>query len=83
MMRVLLPMLLGILLHPMAKHCEPSGVIESPVTSVTKRLIIYVCKNDLSIFVIEYFSIEGMWHQYRKQWLLLIFREMFLKCFMA
>ena len=60
MMRVLLPMLLGILLQPMAKHCKPSGVIESPVTSVTKRLIIYVCKNDLSIFVIEYFSIEEM-----------------------
>ena len=59
-------MLPGILLHPTARNASPPGVIESPVTSVTKRLIIYVCKrkHDLSIFVIEFFSIEEMWRYF-------------------
>ena len=47
-------MLPGVLLHPTAHNASPPGV--------TKRLVIYVCKrkHDLSISVIDYFSIEEM-----------------------
>ena len=85
MMGVLWQILRGGFCHPAARYASPPGY-KNPLTKfATERPIIHVCKIETSYCFcdIELLPIEKMLRLYRKQCLLQIFREMFLKCFTA